>query len=91
MLTFIHKLLLHRVKLDRGQLTDYLKSGIAKLWQEVLSTLENSNRKLVDVQSGSLVFTLFCPTINSIRELRDDSWLKTLKQKMEQLVHKIGQ
>ena len=90
-LVFIHKLLLQREKIDRGQLTGYLQSGIATLWQEVLSALENSYRKLVDVQSGSLVFTLFCPTINSIQELRDDSWLKTLTKKMEQLVHKIGQ
>ena len=89
-LTFIHKLLLQREKIDRGQLTGYLQSGIATLWQEVLSALENSNRKLVDVQSGSLTFSLFCPTISSAQELRDESWIKILTQKMEQLLHKIG-
>ena len=91
MLAFIHKLLLHREKLDRGQLTVYLQSGITKLWQEVLSTLENSSRKLLGVQSGSFLFILFCPTISSSRELRDDSWLKDFTQKIEQLMHKIGQ
>ena len=90
-LAFIHKLLLQREKLDRGHLSDYLHSGITTLWQEVMSTLENSNRKLADVQSGSIIFTLFCPTISSTWELRDDSWLKDLRQKMEQFMHKIGQ
>ena len=89
-LAFIHTLLLQREKIDRGQLTGYLQSGICTLWKEVLSTLENSDRKLVDVQSGSLTFTLFCPTISSTQELRDDSWFKTLTQKLEQFGRKIG-
>ena len=90
MLAFIQRLFLQREELYLGQLTDYLESGIANLWQEVLLTLEKSSRKLLAVQSGSLLFTLFCPTINSVQELRDDCWLETLTQKMEQLVHEIG-
>ena len=89
-LAFIHKLLLQREKIDRGQMTDYLESSVVTLWHDVLSTLENSNRKLLGVQSGSLIFTLFCPTIESLRELKDDSWIKTLTIQMEQLVHKLG-
>ena len=89
-LAFIHKLLLQREKLDLGLLTGYLQSGIAKLWQEVLATLENSNRKLLAIESGSLIFTLFCPTISSARELRNDFWIKILFLKMESLLKKIG-
>ena len=87
---FIHKLLLQREKLDLGLLTGYLQSGIAELWQEVLATLENSNRKLLAIESGSLIFTLFCPTISSARELRNDFWIKFLFLKMESLLKKIG-
>ena len=57
-LAFIHKLLLQREKLDTGLLTDYLQCDIETLWKEVLSTMENSDRKLVDIYSGSLIFTL---------------------------------
>ena len=89
-LAFIHKLLLQREKLDLGLLTGYLQSDIAKLWQEVLATLENSNRKLLAIESGSLIFTLFCPTISSARELRNDFWIKILFLKMESLLKKIG-
>ena len=89
-LAFIHKLLLHREKLKMGLLTDYLRSGIATLWLELLSTMEKSDRKLVDVQSGSLIFTLICPTISSAQELNDNSWMDTFKVKMEELVNKIG-
>ena len=90
-LAFIHKLLLQKEKIDLGRLTDYLQSSVVTTWQAVLSTLEDSNRKLLDVQSGSIIFTLFCPTINSARELRDESWIRTLTQKMEHLLHTIGQ
>ena len=89
-LAFVHKLLLQREKIDRGLLKDYLESSVIALWQEVLATLENSNRKFLGVQSGSLIFTLFCPSIDSARELRNDSWIKNLIRKMEQLVHEIG-
>ena len=90
-LAFIQKLLLQREKLERGLLTDYLQSGIATMWKEVLSLLENSNRKLVDIQSGSLAFTLFCPTNSSAQELKDDSWIRTFNQKIEQLMKEIGE
>ena len=46
-LLFIHKLLFQREKIDFGQLTDYLKSSVVTTWQAVLSTLEDSNRKLL--------------------------------------------
>ena len=90
-LAFIQRLFLQREKLFLGQLTGYLESGILTLWQEVLSILENSNRKLLGVRCGSVIFTLFCPTLSSTRELRDDPWLKMLRQKMEQLMYKLGQ
>ena len=89
-LAFIHKLLLQREKLDHSQLTDYLQSNITTLWKEVLSTFENSDRKLLAVESGSIIFTLFCPTTNARRELRDESWIKDVAWKMEILVKKIG-
>ena len=91
LLAFVQKLLLQREKLDLGLLTDYIQSDTLSLWKEVLSTLENSNRKLLCVQSGSLIFTLFCPTISSARELQDESWIQILSQKMKQLMNTIGQ
>ena len=90
LLAFIHKLLLQREKIDRGQMKDYLESSVVTLWQDVLSTLENSNRKLLGVQGGSIIFKLFCPNTESLRELKDDSWIKILTVKMERLVNKLG-
>ena len=87
---FVKKIFLQREKLSLGHLTDYLESGITKLWQEVLTTLESSERKLLDIRSGSLVFTLFCPSVSSARELTGESWTKTLKVNMEKLMKEIG-
>ena len=89
-LDFLQKILLQREKLEAGLLKDYLESGIATTGQEVLSTLENSNRKLLSMESGSIIFTLFCPTTSSIWQLTDDSWIKSLTLKMENLLKKIG-
>ena len=49
LLAFVQKLLLQREKLDLEVLTDYIQSRTINLWKEVLSTLENSNRKLLGV------------------------------------------
>ena len=87
---FLQKIFMQREKINLGHLTDYLQSGVSTQWQEVLSTLESSDRKLLDIRSGSLVFTLFCPTISSARELTNKSWIKTLTVNMEQLVKEIG-
>ena len=89
-LAFIRKLLLQREKLNLSIQLDYLQSDIVTLWLEVLSMLENHGRKVVGVQSGSLIFTLFCPNINSKSELGDYSWIKSLTLKMEKFVKKIG-
>ena len=88
-MAFIHRLLLQRDKIDLGLLTDYIDYGVTNVWQEVLSTLEKSDRKLVAIRKG-LVFLLFCPTINSTWGLKDDSWIKTLTAKLKQFLQKIG-
>ena len=89
-LAFIRKLLQQRDKIDRGLLKEYCKPDIVAAWQEVLSALENSNRKLVAVQSGSLVLMLFCPTINSAHQLNDKSWIESVTSMMENLMKKLG-
>ena len=89
-LAFIRKLLLQSKKLNLGVQFEYLQPDIVTLWLEVPSMLENSHRKAVGVQSGSLVFTLYCPTISSRQQLRDDSWIKSLTSKMGNLIRKIG-
>ena len=91
LLAFIQKLLLQREKLDLQLLTDYIHARTVSLWKEFLLTLENSNRKLLGVQSGSLIFTLFCPTLSSAQELRDDSWIKSILQKLKRFTNNIGQ
>ena len=91
LLAFIHALLLQREKINLEQLTDSFGSSIVTTWQAVLSIMESSSRKLFDADSGSLTFKLFCPNVSSAQELQDDTWLKTLAQKMELLMHKIGE
>ena len=83
--------LLHqREKLDKGLLVEHIKPKVMKMWQEVLSTLEETNRKLIDIQSGSLIFTLFSPTRNSIRQLQNESWRTALQKKIIELLRLIG-
>ena len=66
-IAFLERLLLHNEKVKKNLLKEHLNPVIATLWQEVLSSLEERNRKLINIQSGSLVFTLFCPTDNSLQ------------------------
>ena len=87
---FFRKLLLQREKIDRGLLVGEIKPRIAQLWQEVLSTLEERKRKVLEIRSGSIVFTLFCPTKESVKQLREELWARTLTTKLEDLLQSLG-
>ena len=87
---FFHKLLMQREKLDQGLLTDFLKAEISKAWQEVLSCLEDRNRRVVDVQSGSLIFVLFCPITSSLQQLKSEDWMRDLTSNLKLFLRAIG-
>ena len=89
-IAFLKRLLLHREKLEKNLLNAHLNSMIAKLWQEVRSTLEDTNRKLINIQSGSLIFMLFCPTSNSLLQLQDEKWKTGLQGKVDKLLNALG-
>ena len=89
-IAFLKKLLLQREKIDKNLLEAQLDPTITKLWQEVLSSLEDTNRKLVNIQSGSLIFTLFCPTNTSLQQLQDEKWRIKLQEKVDSLLNALG-
>ena len=89
-IAFMKRLLLQREKIDKNLLEAYLSSSITKLWQEVLSSLEDKNWKLVNIQSGSLVFRLFCPTSDSLLQLQDEKWRSELQGKVDKLMNVLG-
>ena len=87
---FLKKLLLYKEKIGKNTLEVHLNPAIIKSWQEVLCSLEDKNRKLVNIQGRSLIFTLFCPTDNSLRQLQDEKWRIELQEKVDKLLNKIG-
>ena len=86
---FLNRLLLLRDKVDKDLFTTQLNPVITKLWQEMLSSLEESNRKLINIQSGSLIFKLFCPTKNSVLQIQDDKSKIELQEKNEEIAKGI--
>ena len=89
-IAFLKKLLLQREKFDKNLLETNLNPEITKLWQEVLSSLEETNRKLINIQSGSIIFTLFCPTGQSLLQLQDKNWKIGLQGKVDKLLNASG-
>ena len=87
---FMRKLLLQRVKVDKNVLENYLSPVVAKQCQEMLSTLEDKNRKLINIQSGSLIFLLFCPTRMSKLQVQDENWRIEIQNKLAKLLKLLG-
>ena len=87
---FLRNFLLQREKIDNKLLTNYLNRVTIKQWQEVLLSLEDTNRKLVSIQSGRVVFTLFCPTRESRLQLQDKNWRIEIQNKMAELLKSLG-
>ena len=88
--TFIKKLLLQRVKVDQNMLESYLSPAVLKQWQEMLCRLEERNRKLINIQNGSLIFVLYCPTRKSRRQLYDENWRTEIQERMAKLLKLLG-
>ena len=89
-IAFLKRLLFLREKNDKNLLEAHLNPKITILWQEVLVILEDTNRKLINIQSGSLIFTLFCPTYNSLLKPQDERWAIELQAKMDTLLNALG-
>ena len=87
---FLRKLLLQRGKLDESTLENNLNREIENKWQEVLSGMEETNRKLINIQSGSLIFTLFCPTRESRLQLQYETWKDQIQEKLIDLLRLLG-
>ena len=89
-IAFLKRLLVQREKVDMNLLETYLNPEINKLWQEVLSSLEERNRKLINIRNGSLIFTLFCPTSNSLQEIQNEKWRIEVQGKVDKLLNALG-
>ena len=89
-IAFMRKLLFHREKVEMNLLETHLNPKIAKLWKEVLSSLEKTNRKLLNIQEGSVIFTLFCPTNDALQQLQDEMWTFELPRKVDKLLNGLG-
>ena len=85
MADLLKQLLLQREKLDQGLLNDYLGAETAKWWKTFLSSLEDGKRRLLDVNCGSVVFTLFCPTKKSFSEIEKKKWGTKPKKLLQSL------
>ena len=87
---FLRKLLLQKEKTNEHLLENYLNREIDKQWQEVLSRLEDTNRKLINIESGSFILTLFCPTQESRLQLQDETWKDEIQTKLTDLLRLLG-
>ena len=87
---YFHYLVCQREKLSLSLLAEHIKPTVEEMWQEVLSYLEDRRRRVVDVESGSLVFTLFCPTSEASDQLRDDLWIEELQERLLALMKFLG-
>ena len=87
---FLRKLLLQKEKTNEHLLENYLNREIDKQWQEVLSRLEDTNRKLINIESGSFILTLFCPTQESRLQLEDETLKDEIQTKLTDLLRLLG-
>ena len=85
---FFQKLLHLREKLEKGFLN--IPSKIADVWKKFLRTVEEEGRKLLDISSGSVNFTLFCPTNDSALQTQNESWRQRTLDNMNDLLITIG-
>ena len=90
LIAFLKKLLFQREKLKKIIFNEYLGEGTSERWNELLSLLEEENRRLLKVEAENISFTLFCPTKESFKQLNNTSWRKRVENKLEGLLANLG-
>ena len=63
---------------------------VGTTWKEVLLCLEKRGRKLVMVADDRVTLTLFCPTIDSRKQLYESPWIQRLTESLGKLVKLLG-
>ena len=89
-IALLKQLLIQREKLDHGVLDKYLNPETSRWWKKFLSSLEERNRKLLKVETGSIIFTLFCPTDQSFQQLRSNSWRTRVGDNLRGFLGSLG-
>ena len=62
-----------------------------KEWKDVISFLEKTNRKVVDLKRDDLIFTVFCPTMDSANRMKDETFGARLKHRINKLMATLGE
>ena len=87
---FFQKLLYLREKLQLGFLKEYVPTKVADMWKQFLGSLEEERRRLLAISSGSIIFTLFCPTKDSFLKTNDEKWKRRATDNFKNLLCAIG-
>ena len=89
-IAFLKQLLLQRKKLKYLVKDGYLNKDVSEWWDKLLFSLEEQNRKLLKVESGSIIFTLFCPTEKSFEQLKETTWHDRVDKRLQRFIRTLG-
>ena len=77
-------------KLTYSYEEDKVSEEVHTAWKEALLCLEGRGRKLVTVADERVTLTLFCPTIDSRKQLYESPWIERLAESLGNLVKLLG-
>ena len=77
-------------KLTYSYEEDKVNEEMRTAWKEVLLCLEERGRKLVMVADERVALTLFCPTVDSRKQLYESPWIERLTESLGNLVKLFG-
>ena len=77
-------------KLLAGYKEDEINLDVHQNWQETLLSLEEKGRKVVSAGEEKVTLTLFCPTLESWKQLHDEIWTEDVTDKMGKLMESFG-
>ncbi len=83
--------LLHqRDKIDLALLDEILPPDVKEAWTNLLETLREQNRGVLNISDGSIVFEMFCPTKVAEDQLQDPKWIEQFRDRFFELIRCLG-
>ena len=67
---FVAHFLYQHPKIVLGLLDSFIPADVKDAWVQLISLLEGNDKKVLGVEKGSLVFNVYCPTVEAGEELK---------------------
>ncbi len=77
-------------KINHGLLDAKISSAVKETWKNFITLLEHRGRRVLEIRKGSMLVNIYCPTKDSVEDLRNETEAKSIKKALITFLTELG-